>query len=324
MSFPLEAIPQQYELMFMTMHNIATAYAYGGRLNDVTRLLSSFADIATHDDVSDRMHVEMLLTYVHWETIRVSMEGGSYERATRAIKKAQTLMMDKVQRGRVLDLQGNIAYSEALYSNQNDFSKAKELFHAAIVALAGEDSPQNLCWAVFHVGLVHQQSNEIKDAHSHFERAAKLARIHKLELETSYIVYQQGLSLLAEKKFDEALKALKESAEIREKIGFKMFLPLSYLAVAQVYEQMEQKHDALKYYEVALKLARKLGITRQLIVVLIEHGKMLQAMNRSEEAQTLFKQAEPHAHTIDDAQSLILIKGKVESLDNSEKAPESK
>lgn len=314
MGFPLEAVPQQYELMFSTMHNVATAYAYAGRLNDATKLLSSFADIAIHDDVSDRMQVEMLLEYANWETYRVAMEGGNYDKASEAITKAQTLMMDKVQRGRALDLSGNIAYFIAQNSAERDFTKAKELFHAAIITLASEDSPRDLCWAVFHVGLIHQYSDESEDAREHFLRAEKLAQLHDLKLERSYIVRHLGFVSQAEEKYDDALKALKESLEIREKLGFKLFLPLSYQAVAQVYQQMGHKADALKYYESALKLGRKLGLTRQLMLVLLNYSSILEEMNRKEEALNMLEKAQPYAKTIEHQQALTMIQEKLDGM----------
>jgi tetratricopeptide (TPR) repeat protein len=320
MSFPLEAVPQQYGILFSTMHKIATAYVYAGRLNDATKLLSSFADIATHDDVSDRMQVEMLLEYANWETYRVAMEGGAYEGALQAIKKAQSLMMSKIQRGRVLDLSGNIEYFIAQNSAERDFTKAQALFHASIITLAEADSPNELCWAVFHVGLTHQYSDEADDARAHFQRAEKLARTHNLALESSYIMRHLGFLLQAEEKYEDALEALKESLAIREKLGFKLFLPLSYMAVARVYQQMEQKHDALKYYEEAVKQARKFGITRQLMLVLLSYSSMLEDLNRKDDVLKILKEAQPYAKAIEHQQALRMIQEKLDAIQNTERA----
>jgi hypothetical protein len=78
-------------------------------------------------------------------------------------------------------------------------------------------------------------------------------------------------------------------------------------------------HDTLKYMDAALKLAQKLGITRELMVVLLEYGRILQGMNRREEALTMFKQAEPHARTVDDAQASALIQEKIAAMESSQK-----
>jgi tetratricopeptide (TPR) repeat protein len=128
---------------------------------------------------------------------------------------------------------------------------------------------RGICETLLWFGLIEQVLRQ-RDAEAlpYFQQALELADHFKRE--KSYIVRHLAYSHQQNNRLEEACELFEQSAALREEIGYKVYLPFSYIALGDIYAALKQ--NALPYYEKALTLAQDLGNQRAEIMANLSLG----------------------------------------------------
>ena len=89
----------------------------------------------------------------------------------------------------------------------------------------------------------------------------------------------------------EALKLYEESLNLREEIGFKLFIPASHYSLGLVYSNLEMYEEAIKAFKKSIELAEKINFVRYTILPYIELGNIYSAVDASEKAKEFYMKA---------------------------------
>jgi tetratricopeptide (TPR) repeat protein len=303
-----------YETVFTALKDLANHYFFAGNLSESLRLLQAAVEISQNSEISLITQAELKLDFgekhLYWATV----ETGDFQPA---IQIAEDLLSTEnaIQRGKALSLLGAVAYHQAMNTKERDFSKAQAFLNDALAILESTEDIKALFWARFRLGLCQQFSQQREQALESFQRVDKLALEQGLDFERSFSIRHLGMIYQEQGDLDVAIMALEESLRLRENLNFKLYLSLSYAALAAIYRQSQRHAEALKLYEKAYFAAKEVGMARPLVIVSLDYGAALQAENRLKEAREIFEAALPLARKIGHVQAVSLIEAALEQIE---------
>ena len=88
---------------------------------------------------------------------------------------------------------------------------------------------------------------------------------------------------------DKALSYSLEELTLREEVGFKTGLPLSYLNVGNAYYEKKDLTHASLHYEKALELAEEMKLKMDTVLALLSIGDLRQAEGQLQQARECFE-----------------------------------
>jgi tetratricopeptide (TPR) repeat protein len=303
-----------YETVFTALKDLATHYFFAGNLSEALRLLKAAVEISQNPEISLISQAELKLDYgekhLYWATV----ETGDFQAAIQIAEEVLSVE-NEILRGKALSLLGAAAYHQAMNTKERDFSKAQAFLNDALTILESKDDAKAVFWARFRLGLCQQFSHHLEQALESFKKVDKLAAEQGLDFERSFSIRHLGMVYQEQGDLDAAAKALEESLRLRETLNFKLYLSLSYAALAAIYRQSQRHAEALSLYQKAYFAAKDVGIARPLVIVSLDYGAALQAENRLKEAREIFEAALPLARKIGHTQAISLIEDALEQIE---------
>ncbi|MGB8323890.1 MAG: tetratricopeptide repeat protein [Candidatus Acidiferrum sp.] len=171
------------------------------------------------------------------------------------------------------------------YEKTSNFDKAKETF-ARIVTL----DPRRI-EAYLELGRVKILSGDTQGGIDDLTRAKSMAVQLGDDAERAEVLQAMGGGYAAIPRYDEAVKNLQESLDIKKRLNMKKGIAESLDEMANIQDVTGKSDLAMKNYTQALSLMRDLGDKQGTADVLTDLGAFQQEHGRFDEALKLFKES---------------------------------
>ena len=189
------------------------------------------------------------------------------------------------------ELAGRVLYARRINLDEGGYEEPLRHYQRALSLRRAAGDTAGIVEGLFRVGLIHERQDEGERAVALYHEALALAgKGHPLP--RSYLTRHLGYQHLRRDELDSALVRLRESHELRERVGFVLLRPPSLAALAEVYLRMERPAEARQHAEQALAEAERLRASRFVVQALITLGSVEAAASRREAARRHWRRAE--------------------------------
>jgi serine/threonine protein kinase/tetratricopeptide (TPR) repeat protein len=171
------------------------------------------------------------------------------------------------------------------YEKTANYDKAKELF-----ARVAELDPKRI-EALLALGRVKIESGDTQGGIENLTKAQSLAIELGDDAERAQVLQAMGVAYFSIPRYDEALKSLQESLEIKQRLNMKKGIAESLDMMASIQDVTGKSDQALKNYTKALSIMRDLGDKQGTGDVLGDLGAFQQEHGKYDEALKLFKES---------------------------------
>lgn len=117
-----------------------------------------------------------------------------------------------------------------------------------------------------------------------------------LEIEEGFFLYEQGIELVKQKNFQEAIPLLKRALDIFERLGSSTEIRLCTKILGQVYSQWGKLDEAAGYFEKSLEIQKQIGNEQEfidsvekLVAYHLKNQNFEEAINYLKRMQEVFK-----------------------------------
>jgi serine/threonine protein kinase/tetratricopeptide (TPR) repeat protein len=172
-----------------------------------------------------------------------------------------------------------------LYEKSSAYDKAREEY-AKLLTL----DPKRVD-ALLGIGRTEVDSGNPQKGLEYLTRAQALAVEFGNDEEKAQILQTVGVAYAALNKHEDALRNLRESLEIKRKLGLKKGMAMSLDAIASSEDVLGKSDDALKDYKEALALWQEVGDKAGTGDILNDLGQFYVDHGRYDEGLALFKQS---------------------------------
>lgn len=195
------------------------------------------------------------------------------------------------------ELSGRVLYARRINLGEGDYDAPLRHFERALALRRAARDTGGIVEGLFRVGLIHERKDEGERSIALYNEALRVAG-SGYPLPRSYVARHVGYQHLRRGDLDRAMAYLRESHELRERIGFVLLRPPSVAALAEVYRRQGNYAEARAYAERSLAEAERLETSRFVVQALIALGEIDAATSRPEEARNRWRRAEALAGKI--------------------------
>ena len=280
-------LSQNLNTLIQVACEIAEAYYFSGKVGTAISLIEAIIDSLPHEDLSIPSHVKLGLAESRYLIKQMFLIGLSAEKVLPSVEQTLNLALrtdDILLQAEAHDLMGEAQYFIQLATIYYDFTIAQSHFSEAQKLLEALDAPALKSTNLLHIGLIHQFRKELEQAKGYFEKAYQLAKQHNLSLEQSYASRHLGFIQRDEGDLAGALVSLQESLQLRQAIGYQVYLPFSTISVADVQAMLDDKESADQNYQLALEQALNVQNVRAMMLVQYGLGNLHQSREHYERA----------------------------------------
>jgi tetratricopeptide (TPR) repeat protein len=189
------------------------------------------------------------------------------------------------------ELAGRVLYARRINLAEGDYAAPRRHYERALALRRAARDTGGIVEGLFRVGLIHERQGEGDRAIALYHEALGLAGQGHL-LPRSNLARHLGYQHLWRGELDSALVYLRESHELRERVGFVLLRPPSLAGLAEVFRRMERYAEAREYAERALAEAERLEASRFVVQALITLGEVDAATSRPDAARRHWQRAE--------------------------------
>ena len=149
--------------------------------------------------------------------------------------------------------------------------------------------------ATFYRGLVYQMQNQNEPARKVFDLALKLTQKTGDERIRSFVVRHIGYLQESAGEIEAARASFRESLELRQRNGMKVFVPFAMILLADFEEEQKHSAEAIQYAEQAIQLAKSGNSPRALYSAQLMLAKLYLGSGKPVEAKKLAEQSQAGA-----------------------------
>ena len=171
------------------------------------------------------------------------------------------------------------------YEKTSTYDKAKDLFKKVV------DLDPKRIEALLALGRVEIESDNVQAGIEHLTKAQAMAIEVGDDAERAQIAQALGVAYFSIPRYEEALKSVQESLDIKKRLGLKKGIAESMDMMASIQDLTGKADLALKNYTQALGIMRDLGDKQGTADVLSDLGAFNLEHGKYDEALKLFKES---------------------------------
>lgn len=175
-------------------------------------------------------------------------------------------------------------YARRFTTGEGDYATAREHVRRALELRRELGDPRGEAEALYYLGILDERTGDVDHALERYRASYAIADRHDLALEKSYAGRHIAFVLQDRGELQEALTLFEESLALRERIGFRIYLPFSHIAVGDVQLELGRPEAALTSYEAACKLAAGMESARTETLCLLSRGDAHAALDHDSAA----------------------------------------
>lgn len=283
------------------------------RILDGARMLTQLPDASPADANLLNIKAAELRTEGGWLHNRLDQELPVLEEILNAARQDADQRGDQSQVAKVLMALGRLYYFHLFVAETKDTDRAETYLIEAHQRFVEVGDRVGQADALFFRGLIYQIFQpDVQQAMSFYRDALGLIEGQGLDVLKSYIVRHIGFLHLSAGELDAAHDYLGQSLALREKAGFRVFLPMAQIAFAEVLAQQGEGEQALDYLHQALAVAQEVPDNRQ-VMVLMAFGEHYEKSDPAQ-AYQYFAQARDMARAMGAARFLAMTEAKLKEL----------
>jgi eukaryotic-like serine/threonine-protein kinase len=171
------------------------------------------------------------------------------------------------------------------YEKTSTYDKAREIFKKVV-----ELDPKRI-EGVLALGRVEVESGNPQNGIEYLTKAQAMAIEVGDDAEHAQVAQAIGVAYYSIPRYEEALKSLQESLDIKKKLGLKKGIAESLDMIATIQDATGKPDDALKNYTQALGIMRELGDKQGTADLMADLGAFKLEHGKYDDALTLFKES---------------------------------
>jgi tetratricopeptide (TPR) repeat protein len=227
------------------------------------KLAAAAANARTPCERADVL-IQAAITAVEEMSFRGPASGTPLQRAEEAVREARACN-DRWKLARAVTVQGRAHYARTFAGMEPDFELARARYAESLELRSGAP-PGDRAQSLFHLGLVHEQKEELKQAEAAYREAHVLATEARDLLLLSYLERHLASFERATRGMEGELARHRESLRLREQLSFFPGIVFARLAIGDTLLAMGRPIDARAAWEQALKEAGAYGVRRGVVV----------------------------------------------------------
>ena len=241
------------------------------------------------------------------------VSGGDYSAAIDTAERAYSSTDDPVMQADALTWEGFARYAQAMTSGSDDYRVAKDRIERALTLRQRIGEPRGIAEATFYRGLVEERLGNKDDALQLYRRALEIAR-DRFALEESYA--ERHIAFIERDRGDlaAARHRLQRSLQLRERIGFRVFLPFSVLSLAEIDTALERYEVADREFARSRDLAKGLAFRRLEVLVDLGWSELREKQKRIDDADEMLQRALKTSQEIGYARGVQLATSRIAAL----------
>jgi tetratricopeptide (TPR) repeat protein len=153
-----------------------------------------------------------------------------------------------VTSGAVMDNPQSGKYDEAL-AYQQQALELREALH----------DTRGISESYFQIGVVYERWQQYDRAEEYYTKASQIADQYGHAFEKTEPTRHFAINALRKGNLDQALTLALQALELREKSGFKPYLPLDHLLLRDLYQAKGDATNAQLHTEIASAIASEMG-----------------------------------------------------------------
>lgn len=176
---------------------------------------------------------------------------------------------------------------------------------------------RGLAESFLYTGIIYERLRRIDKAKDYYERSLALSQQHEFPEEESYALRHLAFLRQNEGDLEGALDFFKQSLELREALGMKINLPLSYIAVGHVLFELKQFEEARKILNLTLGSAKEMNVPRVASIALYLLGEVNAATEQFNEAMDCFEKSLEISTSLDYQAGVDRAQSRIDALKES-------
>lgn len=247
-------------------------------------------------------------------TMKAFVSGGQYDEAIATAVRAQT-STDPAEQAEALLWEGFARYAQVMTSGGDDYGEAADRIERAFALRRSIGERRGIAEAAFYRGLVAERQGDEESALKLYREALALAKAGGFALEESYAQRHIGFIERSRGDLSSARQRLERSRDLRERIGFRVFLPFSVLSLAETDVLLGRFEDAEREFARARALAATLGFRRLEVLVDLNWSELREKQNRGAEAADMLRRALKTSEEIAYPRGVQLARTRLDAID---------
>lgn len=275
------------------MLQISEYYYYNSQLNDADKILESAVKITNQID-SKFYSAQLLIQKAKINSINSFITNNSYEQSINelntVINFCKELNYIKLL-GDAYNYLGFTLYAQKYNHNIGSYEEALKYLNDAKKIRNDFYDLRGLTETYIYKGIVIERLGDNDSALSLYNKANEISKSNNFKLEQSYAARHIAFIKSYNRDYKSALELFQKSLILREEIGYKVYLPFSYLSVGNMYSELNNNNEAEQFYLKALNSALQNGAERVVVLCRMSIGDLFITQKQFEKANAEFEMA---------------------------------
>ncbi|OGU34813.1 MAG: hypothetical protein A2068_02425 [Ignavibacteria bacterium GWB2_35_6b] len=299
-----------------TIIQISEYYYYNSQLNDADKILKPAIEI-TEQTGGKKYSAELLIQKAKINSINSFITNNSYEQSINDLNTAINYCKETNSTkllGDAYNYLGFALYAQKYNQNLGTYEEALKYLNEAEQIRDEYKDLRGLAETYIYKGIVLERLGNNNEALELYSKANEICENNNFKLEQSYATRHIAFIKSYNKDFESALELFRKSLNLREEIGYKVYLPFSYLSVGNMYFELNRKNEAEEFYVKALTSALQNGAERVVVLCRMSLGDLYLSKNLYEKSLEEFTIALNISEKINFQRGINYSKEKINSL----------
>lgn len=303
---------------------ISEIYLYHGDLTDILSFLENCKEWIDLNDINSEDKARFLVQYVKLLQNNKFINEIDFEKEIEMLEIAVKLSESKEDKkilADAFDLIGTCIYSSGIHNG--DFLDAYNYFNKALMIRDQSNDKLGLTKSFFNLGLYHENKKDSNEddkqkAFEFYKKGLKIAIEEDFKLEQSYFYRHLAYQYQYYKNdLDKALDYHIKSKDLREEIGFNVYMQSSYFAIGMVYFFKEDYINSSIYFKKAYEVAMIINRVIKLRKMILLRGEDIETSKGKSLASIFYKQQLDIALDLNDKKGYNDLKKKIDLISDN-------
>lgn len=266
----------------------ARYYHFEGKLEEAINILDKGVDFLDELEADVEDTVRLLAYKGRIQTVKSFITNKDYNSSVETLISAEKMLKDVEDKLIVSDVFNNMGfalYARKYNTDEGSYEEALDYLEKGLKIRSDIEDKQRLAESFIYAGIVYERLEKPQTARKYYQRADSISSLNGYKLEESYAKRHLAFIFLADSELNKSLDYFTQSLRLREEIGYKVYLPFSYLTVGMVQGAKENYKDALSSFQRAESAAQEIGAKRVTVLIYINMGEVLTRMSNISEAK---------------------------------------
>jgi tetratricopeptide (TPR) repeat protein len=270
-----EEITQRYTAAIDALYEIGKAYYMLGRSDDAQHLIRTALQLLDAREATPRQRLKLLLLHGQILVVDYLLMRGDADLLFSTVLNAKQLaeaIQDQQSIADALNLLGQAHYVTTVVASlksgaspdsprgRGKYDEALAYQQQALELREALHDTRGISESYFQIGVVYERWQQYDQALHYYAKARQIADQYDHAFEKTEPARHFALHALRQGNLDQALTLALQVVSLREKAGFKPYLPLDHLLLRDIYLARGDTANAQAQTEIASSIAAEMGM----------------------------------------------------------------